>query len=79
MCTSSRYWKGFIVGKVPSPGGSESQVPSIQDRGSITGFSWGVSVEERKEKSVSCALHLAVSCLQLGGGGHKQFDMAAAL
>lgn len=47
-----------MVGKVPSPGGSESQVPSIQDRGSITGFSWGVSVEEeeitKKENSGIC-------------------------
>jgi len=75
MCTSSRYWKGFIVGKVPSPGGSESQVPSIQDRGSITGFSWGVSAEEeeqtKKENSGNCALQLAVSCLQLSGGEHE--------
>lgn len=67
MCTSSRYWKGFIVGKVPSPGGSESQVPSIQDRGSITGFSWGVSVEQKKEGrmktrgSVLCRLLWAAS------------------
>lgn len=37
-----------MVGKVPSPGGSESQVPSIQERGSITGFSCGVSVERMK-------------------------------
>lgn len=75
MCTSSRYSKGFVVGKVRSPGGSESQVPSIQDRGSITGFSWGVSVEEeermKKENSGICALQLAASCLQLGGGEHK--------
>lgn len=37
-----------MVGKVPSPGGSESQVPSIQERGSITGFSCGVSVERMR-------------------------------
>lgn len=59
MCTSSRYWKGFMVGKVPSPGGSESHVPSIQDRGSITGFSWGVSVEEENNKNSGiCSIFL---------------------
>ena len=39
-----------MVGKVPSPGGSESQVPSIQERGSIMGFSCGVSVERGKNE-----------------------------
>lgn len=63
MCTSSRYWNGFIVGKVPSPGGSESQVPSIQERGSITGFNWGVSAEEEERMKTFCgpALQLAVN------------------
>lgn len=52
-----------MVGKVPSPGGSESQVPSIQERGSITGFNWGVSAEEEERMKTfrGPALQLAVN------------------
>lgn len=49
MCTSSRYWKGCSVGKVPAPGGSDSQVPSIQDSGSTTGLILGGSGGERRD------------------------------
>ena len=47
MCASSRYRKGCSVGKVPAPGGSDSQVPSIQDSGSTTGLILGGS-EDRE-------------------------------
>lgn len=53
MCTSSRYWKGCSVGKVPAPGGSDSQVPSIQDSGSTTGFILGDSRDKWKRQSVA--------------------------
>lgn len=58
MCTSSRYWKGCSVGKLPAPGGSDSQVPSIQDSGSTTGFILGGSEGRRQGQSVQG------SCLQ---------------
>lgn len=53
MCTSSRYWKGCSVGKVPAPGGSDSQVPSIQDSGSTTGFILGDSKDKWERQSVA--------------------------
>lgn len=53
MCASSRYWKGCSVGNVPSPGASDSHVPSSQDRGSTAGFITGGSEGGRSAVS-SC-------------------------
>lgn len=56
MCASSRYRKGCSVGKVPAPGGSDSQVPSIQDSGSTTGLILGGSVDREGRQRLLLAV-----------------------
>ena len=56
MWASSRYRKGCSVGKVPAPGGSDSQVPSIQDSGSTTGLILGGSVDREGRQRLLLAV-----------------------
>lgn len=82
MCTSSRYWKGCRVGKVPAPGGSDSHVPSIQDSGSSTGFILGASEDRRRERqrllpAVPAGLCAETHTLHWAGPSHYSLPCGA--
>lgn len=55
-CSFSVYRKGFMVGNVPSPGSSLSQVPSSQLRGLRMGFS--CTATENKHTQVKSPLSI---------------------
>ena len=80
MCASSRYRKGCSVGKVPAPGGSDSQVPSIQDSGSTTGLILGGSVDregrQRLLLAVLGSLAWIVHHVPAGPGHHSSTHRA---